>query len=56
MMWDVFGLPNDENGVPGPIREDVGIEPPKNAQIIKSVRHFWRAFWRLVGTFREVVF
>ena len=49
VILDVFG-------VPGPIRDEVGIQTPKNTENVISGNPVWRVFWRQFATFSEVVF
>jgi len=60
-LW--FGAPKfDENGVPGPIRDQVSIETPKKSRkvrkrvwILIGGETFGGTFWRLSATFLQVV-
>ena len=45
----------DGNGVPGPIRDEVGIQTPTKDNI-KRDGCSWGMLWRFSDTFREVVF
>ena len=49
VIWDICG-------VPGPIRDEVGIQTQKNTENAILVNPVWRVFWRQFATFSEVVF
>jgi hypothetical protein len=46
----------EPKAVPGPVEGRRGVYGAKKHKNLKRVNHFWRSFWRLFETFREVVF
>ena len=56
VLFVSWGTKNDENGVPGPVRDRVGIQTPTKTKKIKSGKRFRRAFWGHFGTFGEAFF
>jgi len=56
VFFVLWGTKIDENGVPGPVRNRVGLQTPKKTKKIESVKRFRRAFWGHFGTFGEAFF
>jgi len=56
VLFVFWGTEIDENGVPGPVRNRVGIQTPQKTKKIESGKRCGRAFWGHFGTFGEAVF
>ena len=56
VLFVLRGTKIDDNGVPGRIREQVGLQTLKKTKSMNLDFRFGRVFWRHFGIFREVIF